>query len=302
MKVNIECMINGLINFCLSRLAKIIFEVMAASNSGFDVKSSNAIAFDATVGDGSVSYTPLHRAALEDKTDDAKKLCLSNFVDVDCVDNWGDTPLHVACMYGRLKMVRFLLERGADVSAVGRYGFIPLHLAAGMGYRKIVKKLMECRSYVSARDYEEDTPLHLAAQGGHIETMKCLLKNGAQPKALNKRKETPLEVAKRYRHDSFVKMFNLYVFKLKRKAFDAKFEDKKTREFKPEIRDRLFGIEGVSSLGSGVNKAWRESGEYGGLCIKVGVTMDPEEFKTRYPEYANEPFFIFQDGGRAVLQ
>ncbi|WP_407809560.1 ankyrin repeat domain-containing protein, partial [Staphylococcus aureus] len=45
----------------------------------------------------------------------------------------GYTPLHVACHFGQINMVRFLLQHGADVNAITSHGYTPLHQAAQQG-------------------------------------------------------------------------------------------------------------------------------------------------------------------------
>ena len=39
----------------------------------------------------------------------------------------GYTPLHVACHFGQMGMVRFLLEQGVPVDVQNELGYSPLH-------------------------------------------------------------------------------------------------------------------------------------------------------------------------------
>lgn len=55
----------------------------------------------------------------------------------------GYTPLHVACHFGQVNMVEFLLRYGALVDAVTKMGYTPLHQAAQQGHGIIVKILLE---------------------------------------------------------------------------------------------------------------------------------------------------------------
>ena len=58
-------------------------------------------------------------------------LYLDAEVPVDCVDDEGDTPLHLACAAAQLELVTLLLDRGS--TAIGKQncdGESPLHLAS----------------------------------------------------------------------------------------------------------------------------------------------------------------------------
>lgn len=77
-----------------------------------------------------------------------------------------DTPfgtwLHVAADFGRLQLVRQLVEMGAD-----------LHLEGGS---------------------EQGNPLYMAANGGHLEVLNYLLDHGARPD-VNRPESNPLFAA-----------------------------------------------------------------------------------------------------------
>lgn len=68
-------------------------------------------------------------------------------------DNCGWTPLHEACNYGNVEIVRLLIEHGAAVNDRG------------------------------GKYCEGVTPLHDAASCGHIDVMETLLQSGANPLA-----------------------------------------------------------------------------------------------------------------------
>jgi hypothetical protein len=52
-------------------------------------------------------------------------------------DGYEQTPLHLACSYGFLGLVEFLLSKGADVHAIDKHGWSPLHSAANSGEYEI---------------------------------------------------------------------------------------------------------------------------------------------------------------------
>lgn len=56
----------------------------------------------------------------------------------------GFTPLHVACHFGQLNMVRFITARqGANINATTTSGYTPLHQAAQQGHSTIVSHLLD---------------------------------------------------------------------------------------------------------------------------------------------------------------
>ena len=58
----------------------------------------------------------LHDAASFGRLSDVKRLVASG-VDVDAVNEYGDTALHVAAVSGALAVVRYLVASGAAVNA-----------------------------------------------------------------------------------------------------------------------------------------------------------------------------------------
>ena len=62
----------------------------------------------------------------------------------------GYTPLHVACHFGQLNMVRFLLQHGASVDKSTAVGYTPLHQAAQQGHTLVISLLLENKAKPNA--------------------------------------------------------------------------------------------------------------------------------------------------------
>ncbi|PRP85285.1 WD-40 repeat-containing protein [Planoprotostelium fungivorum] len=62
---------------------------------------------------------------------------------IDCYDEYGRTPLHVAASKGCLEVVRLLLSRGADTTAEDHAGNTPLHIATISGRSLVVQELLQ---------------------------------------------------------------------------------------------------------------------------------------------------------------
>ena len=70
--------------------------------------------------------TPLHRACIDGRLATVRDLVENRAHPLNVEDNAGWTPLHDACNCGNVEIVRFLVEHGADVevSFPGRFLFI----------------------------------------------------------------------------------------------------------------------------------------------------------------------------------
>ena len=55
----------------------------------------------------------------------------------------GFTPLHMAAKFGKLRVARLLLDRGADANAEGKYRLTPLHVATHYGNTDVAQLLLD---------------------------------------------------------------------------------------------------------------------------------------------------------------
>lgn len=125
--------------------------------------------------------------------------------------NTGDnTPLHIAAVYGRLKVVELLLEKGATVDARNEGDYTPLHLAAMNKHREVAELLLAKGADPSAKQGIGGTPLHLAVlptierkiitwrspePRAGTELVELLLAQGVDINVRNDRGNTPLHTA-----------------------------------------------------------------------------------------------------------
>eukprot|EP00050_Salpingoeca_kvevrii_P018569 m.75851 g.75851 ORF g.75851 m.75851 type:complete len:337 (-) comp8097_c0_seq3:1955-2965(-) len=139
---------------------------------------------------------------------DAFDLLMAKGADIHRPNEFGLTPLEVACWRGRLSMLKQLLAAGADPDSCDQFGLHPLHKATGFGHDAIITELI-ARARVDVNvltdeatapeDFdahsELETALHIAARRGNESTVRTLLHFNAQVHSVNRHGETPLHVA-----------------------------------------------------------------------------------------------------------
>lgn len=97
------------------------------------------------------------------------------------------STLHYAAQGPSLDAVKYLINKNVKVDSTDIYGQTPLHIAALFGRASIVEYLVkETNLPVSAIDNNCRTALHLAAQSGHKESVQILLSLGASNTACDR--------------------------------------------------------------------------------------------------------------------
>ena len=104
-------------------------------------------------------------------------------------------PLHVAVLFGRVKMVKYLLSHGADVDEAvpaipgqpfGSY--TALQIAADLGYTTMVQVLLKYGADINKTDPGSDmSALEAAAETGRIDMLQLLLNEGAMTTDIHQR-------------------------------------------------------------------------------------------------------------------
>ena len=104
---------------------------------------------------------------------------------LEAVDEVGDTPLSYACMGDQYEMVEYLVGKGASVNAYHNTRS-PIQIACGKSNMKIINFLLDRGADLTiGTDSEIGTPLHWAVGENRVEVTEELLKRGANVDALN---------------------------------------------------------------------------------------------------------------------
>ena len=123
-------------------------------------------------------WNTLHYAAQGGNTD-IISLIHTHLPDIDSKTREGDTPLMLAALNGKLRAVKWFLEKGATVACKEKRGWNTLHHAAEGGDTDIISLIHTHLPDIDSKTREGDTPLMLAALCGKLHAVKWCLENGA---------------------------------------------------------------------------------------------------------------------------
>lgn len=119
-------------------------------------------------------------------------------LNVNVCDSNGVTPLHLACLCGRLELVTLLLDSGANVNIQSRISkMTPLHMACQNHHFNVSKALLEtgyCN--VNIQDAHGNTAMHYACQTADLNLVELLLKYKPLLFLTNNEKKSPLDEAR----------------------------------------------------------------------------------------------------------
>jgi len=97
-------------------------------------------------------------------------------------------------------IIKLLIKQGVDVDAVNDDGQTALHIAAYYGCGIGVELLVKNDADIDAKDKWGKTPLHNAAYKHDYEIASLLVSKGADVNATNKDGETPTDTISNYNH------------------------------------------------------------------------------------------------------
>ncbi|CAG9763871.1 unnamed protein product [Ceutorhynchus assimilis] len=150
--------------------------------------------------------TSSHDEATTEEADLKNLLQSLGVEELDAVDKFGDTQLHLAVRHGKTEIVESLLVHRAKRDVKNIYGDTALHLAAEKGNSTIVHLLLESGFNVNVTDnLSKYTPLHNASlyhDDAHL--VEILLKFGAEMERRNNIGKTALHMASFKGHSAVV--------------------------------------------------------------------------------------------------
>lgn len=140
-------------------------------------------------------YTALHSVAYFGRTTMIEPLFQNTTPPMNRANNYGETPLHLACLGCRLSTVNHFLEHGADPSILTEYGLSPLHYAIVGGSLSVSTKLASIPSLATLCGVRGVTPLHVAIHRQKGDILASLLSSGADPTQVDQFGRSPFDYA-----------------------------------------------------------------------------------------------------------
>ena len=95
--------------------------------------------------------------------------------DVNLSDKESQQPLYEVCLEGSAEGAGILLDHGADIEHADVMGFTALHVAAHYGRLEVIKLLVERKACLTKRDKYLRTAFYLACANNHLESARYLL-------------------------------------------------------------------------------------------------------------------------------
>ncbi len=132
----------------------------------------------------SYSQTSTLHYAASAKDPECVRLLLEAGMNVDCMTNWDQTPLHFAAAYTKdIRHAKLLLDYGAELDKQDRDGITPLSWCAISNNTNVATLLLERGADVEGVDNEGSSALQRAIKSNRHEVLKLIVQRKPSIKA-----------------------------------------------------------------------------------------------------------------------
>ncbi len=121
------------------------------------------------------------------------KLLLDAQANLNCADDKGASPLHLAVLNGHIHVATFLVDHGAQVDTPDDRGMTALHHA--IAHTACISYLLEKGSEVDSKDNSGRTPLFYACKNSCEEPARYLIMKGADLYVKDHNGQTPFSIS-----------------------------------------------------------------------------------------------------------
>lgn len=136
---------------------------------------------------------------------------LEDNIDVNATAPDGSSALAWAAHWDDIKTADILIRTGADANISNEYGISPLMLACTNGSSSMIQKLLEVRANPNQAQWMGVTPLMICSRSGSVEGVKLLLTQGADVNARDVRRgQTALMWAASRQHPEVASVLTEY--------------------------------------------------------------------------------------------
>ena len=124
------------------------------------------------------------------------QLLIDAGADIEMKNRSGHSPLHNACCFGALDIVKMFVEAGAGVRDTDNHGCTCFMLAVQIGHTETVRYLVGLREVdVNHQDSDDKTALHCAVEEKYTEIVQLLITAGADMDTKDNEGRSPLHDA-----------------------------------------------------------------------------------------------------------
>lgn len=198
------------VNKSISEKELLSSSLLRASAKGDLAKVKQALSLNADVNYKEKHKTPLLAATVNGHSEIAK-LLIAKGADLNFKDIAGDTAYSQACTYGRLEIVKALLDAGfkEDHNSYFKADYKTAGFILASAYNRVnVAEYLKDRFKLDINSVDDigETALIKASKAGSLEAVQFLLKNKAKVNQKSKNNLTALMGAAIYGRDAVVKL------------------------------------------------------------------------------------------------
>ncbi|XP_039954708.1 tyrosine-protein kinase Shark isoform X1 [Bactrocera neohumeralis] len=153
----------------------------------------------------------LHRATKENNATIVGELLKCGYRNVDAKNQDGQTALHLAAIYSDQTILKLILGSDVNVNCMDAFGNMPLHYACRTKPGAFICNLIEANANVQGRNIKNGyVPLHDACKNGNIDAVKVLLQSNAPLLPRTTSGEFPIDLAREAGREDVVKYLSDY--------------------------------------------------------------------------------------------